>query len=437
MAGCGGGQSGSSIPGSGDPGSPPPRTSAISHVVIIVQENRTFDDLFKGYPGADSAKSGMNSKGESVPLIPEPLTADYDISHSHTSFLTEYANGKLNGFDLARSHCHWRKGDPPCLKRELRAYAYVPRGDIAEYWEMARANVLADRMFESNQGPSFPAHQYLLSGTSTIQDGSNLRASEEPSAPSGRFTGGCDSPTGSLGTVIDQYGNEDKSVFPCFDRTSLLAFANSNSVSWRYYQAGGTDGPWHAPDAILPIRHSASYENVVGRPADVLTDISNGQLASIVWVTPTARESDHAGLTDGSGPSWVASVVNAVGESSYWKSTAIFVVWDDWGGFYDHVAPKAYNSYELGFRVPLIVISPYAKAHYVSHVHYEFGSILKFVEQTFDLPSLGTTDKRANPLADCFDFKQSPRPFKHIASKHSAAYFLHQPISDENPDDDW
>lgn len=405
--------------------------------MIIVQENRTFDNLFKDFPGADSAKSGLNSKGQTVPLKPAPLTAPYDISHSHSSFLTEYANGQLNGFNLARSHCHWLKGDPPCLKREQRAYAYVPRADIAEYWEMAKANVLADRMFESNQGPSFPAHQYLVSGTSTIEDGSNLRASEEPRAPSGRFTGGCDSPKGSLGLVIDQYGNEDKSVFPCFVRSSLMAFANQDSVSWSFYQAGGTDGPWHAPDAVLPIRHSPSYENVVGRPADVLTDIAGGRLADIVWVTPTALESDHAGLTNGSGPSWVASVVNAVGESSYWKSTAIFVVWDDWGGFYDHVAPKAYNSYELGFRVPLIVISPYAKAHYVSHVHYEFGSILKFVEHTFDLPSLGTTDKRANPLTDCFNFKQKPRPFKHIRSKYSAEYFLRQPISDENPDDDW
>jgi phospholipase C len=405
--------------------------------VIIVQENRTLDNLFRGFPGADTAQSGINSKGQTVPLKPSLLTARYDISHSHTSFLTEYANGKMNGFDLARSHCHWRKGDPPCLNRRQRAYVYVPRSEIPEYWEMAKEYVLADRMFETNQGPSFPAHQYLVSGTSTIEDGSNLRASEEPRTPSGKFTGGCDSPQGSLGLVIDQYGNEDKSVFPCFDRTSLMAFANTHSVSWRYYQAGGTDGPWHAPDAVQPIRDSGSYDNVVGRPAEVLTDIENGQLASVVWVTPTARESDHAGLTDGSGPSWVASVVNAVGESSYWKSTAILIFWDDWGGFYDHVAPKIYNSYELGFRVPLIVVSPYAKAHYVSHVHYEIGSTLKFIERTFGLPSLGTTDERANPLSDCFDFSQSPRPFRHIRSKFPAAYFLHQPISDENPDDDW
>ena len=168
----------------------------------------------------------------------------------------------------------------------------------------------------------------------------------------------------------------------------------------------------------------------------MLEDIDRGYLADVSFVTPSAAESDHSGRNNGSGPSWVASIVNRIGESQYWNSTAIIVIWDDWGGWYDHVPPKIFNSYELGFRVPMIVISPYAKPNYVSHVPYEFGSILKFIEETFDVASLNTTDVRATDLSDCFNFTGSPRPFKPIASKYSAAYFEHQPIDYESPDDD-
>jgi phospholipase C len=155
-----------------------------------------------------------------------------------------------------------------------------------------------------------------------------------------------------------------------------------------------------------------------------LTDIGNGTLSNVTWITPTAQSSDHPMLNDGSGPSWVASVVNAIGESQYWDSTAIFVTWDDWGGWYDHVAPPNYTSYELGFRVPLIVISPYAQNGYVSHTQHEFGSILKFTEEQLNLPSLGTTDERADDLSDCFNFNQSPTPFVTIPATIGPSYFL-------------
>jgi phospholipase C len=149
---------------------------------------------------------------------------------------------------------------------------------------------------------------------------------------------------------------------------------------------------------------------------------------------PTAVESDHSSVSNGSGPSWVASIVNAVGQSQYWNSTAIFVTWDDWGGWYDHVAPQIFNQYELGFRVPLIVISPYAKKAYVSHVQHEFGSILHYTEEQFGLNSIGYTDARADDLSDCFDYTQTPTPFKAIPAKYPASYFLHLPPSNEPVD---
>lgn len=130
------------------------------------------------------------------------------------------------------------------------------------------------------------------------------------------------------------------------------------------------------------------------------------------WVTPSKLDSDHPADHSDLGPSWVASVVNAIGESSYWPSTAIIVLWDDWGGWYDNVAPPQVNYTSLGYRVPTIVISPYAKPHSISHTEYNFGSILKFIEQNFGLGSLGTTDASANSMADVFDFTQPPIAFK-------------------------
>jgi phospholipase C len=174
----------------------------------------------------------------------------------------------------------------------------------------------------------------------------------------------------------------------------------------------------------------------VAPPSKVLADIANGALPNVVWVTPTAKASDHAKLTNGTGPSWVASVVNAVGESTYWDNTAIFLTWDDWGGWADHVAPVVYNSYELGFRVPAVIISPYTPKGYVSHRQHEFGSILKFVEKAFGLASLGTTDVRADDFSDCFNFKRTPRAFTPIPAPYGADYFLKQGGGNDPPDDD-
>jgi len=402
----------------------------IDHVVIIFQENRSVDDLFNGLPGADTVRYGENSKGKRVALQPIPLTAPYDLSHRHSAFLDDYRSGTNDGFDTEPSSCAVAT---VCIPRNVRAYGYVPHHEIAPYFAMAQQYAFGDRMFQTNQGPSFPAHQYIVSATSTITNGSSLRAAENPIQAVGSG-GGCDSPSGSLVQLIDPAGNETRKMYPCFSRISLMELLERKGLTWRYYQAAPGAGLWNGPDAIVGIRGSALYRaDVVTPSVRVLSDIANGKLANVVWVTPTALASDHARATDGSGPSWVAAVVNAIGESKYWNDTAIFVTWDDWGGWYDHVPPPVYNSYELGFRVPLIVISPYAKAHYVSHAQHEFGSILKFTEEIFGLPSLHATDVRADDLFDCFDFSAPPRKFKRIPAPDGPSYFLHQPSKE--PDD--
>jgi phospholipase C len=158
----------------------------------------------------------------------------------------------------------------------------------------------------------------------------------------------------------------------------------------------------------------------------------------VTWVIPNGKSSDHAGGNDNAGPSWVASVVNAIGNSPYWEDTAIFITWDDWGGWYDHVAPpiNPKNAYEYGFRVPLIVVSPYAKAASISHVTHHFGSILKYIEENFGLSSLGYADADADDLSDCFDYTQAPLTFHTIVAPLDANHFLLDQSPPTDPDDD-
>jgi phospholipase C len=177
--------------------------------------------------------------------------------------------------------------------------------------------------------------------------------------------------------------------------------------------------------------------------SQVLQDIANGQLAQVTWVIPDGAQSDHAESNNGSGPSWVAAIVNEIGNSQYWANTAIIITWDDWGGWYDHVAPKVVNDgvswgsgYVYGFRVPLVVVSPYAKAAYISHATHDFGSILKFIETTFSLSSLGYADAPADDLSDCFNLTQTPITFQKIPAALDAAHFINDKSPPTDPDDD-
>jgi phospholipase C len=381
--------------------------SPIRHVVIIFQENRSTDNLFQHLPGADVASFGTNSQGKHIPLHAASLDTSYDIAHSHTAFLTQYDAGKMNGFGLERNGC-------PAKLSRICPFGYVPSGENGPYMTMAEWYVFGDRMFQTNQGPSYPAHQYIISGDSLALPEYNEEVAENPGKTIHGFGGGCDAPSKEAVTLIDSYGYENQSAYPCFERPVLSDLVDAKGLTWRYYQDGMGEGLWKAMDSIRHVRYGGDYAYVTTPPDAILTDIKNNNLANVVWLTPRGPYSDHAGSHGARGPSWVAAVVNAIGHSPYWNSTAILVTWDDWGGWYDHVKPPMRTVYELGFRVPLIVISPYAKAGYVSHVQYEFGSLLKFTETSFGLASLGTTDAIANDLTDCFDFGQKPRPFKPI-----------------------
>jgi phospholipase C len=434
----------------------------IQHVVIIFQENRTPDNLFHDpvliARGADIASSGLNSIGQRIPLIPIDLGTtgnkpqNYDLNHAHAAFVSMYDGGKMDGANLI--HCAPAPNCPPRAHPDPQ-YRYVYPSDVAPYFAMAEQYTFGDRMFQTNQGPSFPAHQFILSGTSAPTATSPLFASENP-PNSDVLSVGCIAPDTMAVMMIDALGSESNQApqYPCFEHPTLTDLLDTRGLSWRYYtpNAGSI---WTAPDAIehicLPQKFNGTptcegtiwTNHVIIPQTQVFADIASGQLAQVSWIMPGGLQSDHPSSSDGSGPSWVAAIVNAIGNSAYWANTAIIITWDDWGGWYDHVAPKVVNDgvswgsgYTYGFRVPLIVVSPYARAAYISHVTHDFGSILKYIETNFNLPSLGFADARADDLGDCFDFTQSPLAFKRIAAQRTAAYFINDKRPPTDPDDD-
>ena len=417
------------------PGLARSQQNPIQHIVVIFQENRTPDNLFHDpvliAAGADIASSGLNSKGQIIPLKPISLATNYDLRHGHLAFLNQYDNGLMDGTDKNPASCI--KGAKFCPPSNP-GFKYVKAGDVAPYFQMAEQYVFADRMFQTNQGDSFPAHQFIISGTSAPTADSDLLALSNPlGLPHAISQTGCKAPTNEFVFMIDPLGVWTKQ-YPCFDHPTLTDLLDNQGISWRYYTptAGSI---WTGPNAISHIRFGPAWSNVIMKPTQVLTDISKGRLPAVSWVIPIWWESDHPGSPVSLGPSWVASIVNAIGASPYWNNTAIFITWDDWGGWYDHVAPPIISSYAYGFRVPLVIISPYAKQGYVSHVQHDFGSILKFTEKVFGLPSLGYADAKADDLSDCFDLLHW-HAFRRIQAPHDANYFLHTPLPVIGPDDD-
>ena len=416
-AGCG---SGGTIPGSSPTTTQTLPPSLIQHVVIIMQENRSFDNLFNGFPGADTVTSGLNGKTV-IQLKPLSLSGGPDVDHSHTSWWTDWDNGKMDGFG------HEVGSTSTAAATSLFAYSYVPQSDVQPYWDLAQRFTLGDRMFQSNTGPSFVAHQYMIAGQSG-------EASENPNSSS---AWGCDAPASTRVALVGPNGTDLPGVFPCFDYNTMADLLDAKGISWKYYAPGTTDSFYiiSAFDAIRHIRYGNDWNTKVISPeTNILTDIANGQLAQVTWVVPTFNHSDHPGSLP-EGPDWVASVVNAIGNSPFWNSTAIFVAWDDWGGWYDHVPPPQVDNMGLGFRVPLLVISPYAKTGYISHVTHESSGFLTYIEENFGLPSLGSRDVLADDYSDCFDYTQPPHPYLKVHTNLTPQFLLSEKPSGP-PDDD-
>jgi phospholipase C len=400
-----------------------PSPGQVTHVVFIVQENRSFDNLFQAYPGADTSATGFTSTGSLVSLKPTPLETPGSHGHFLVDFLGSYDNGKMDGFNLGTG--------------KLANYGYVPQSEVKPYWQMAQQFVLADRMFPSNIDASFVAHQYLIAG----------QAASTVDIPSANW--GCTGPPTDLISTLTSLRTYGPQVVPCFDYTTLADELMQAHLSWHYYAPpiNLNGGLWSAYQAVNHICGPISgyngactgpnwVANVTSPETQVLSDVPAGMLANVTWIVPDFANSDHPGSLSTTGPSWVASLVNTIGESPFWRTSVIFVVWDEWGGWYDHVPPPQLDVDGLGIRVPLLCISPYAAQGVVSHVQYEFGSVLRFAEDAFRLGRLSASDRRATSAAvGCLNFAQKPRAFVPIGTARQRIDFRHQRPSNRPPDD--
>jgi len=433
-------------------------STPISHIVLIVQENRTFNNLFATFPGGNGSTTGYELiSGQKVKtnLKEVSLVGQRNLNHSYSGFVIAYNNGAMDGFNLVKFSSTSR------LEKKA-PYVYVNPADIQPYWTMAEQYALANNFFTTQGSASFTAHQDLirggtcLSSAAACQNPSSYSVSLIDNPPYGKAWG-CDSAHGTTTNLITsnlQLKRGD-GPYPCtkdfpyypYTYQTLRDLLDAKSVSWKYYTpAIGSGGAiWNAFDAIAPVRYGSEWNNNVSSPeTNIFNDITDGNLANVSWVIPSGPNSDHPEKCGcDNGPSWVASVVNAIGNSQYWNSTAIIITWDDWGGFYDNVAPPVPrdNQGGPGLRVATLVVSPYSKlgygsqGGYISNTFYEFGSIVRYIEDNFNLGSLGTTDSTSNSIVDMLDYNQSPRQFQTIGSKYSRSFFLHQKPSNLPPDE--
>lgn len=479
---CGGG--GQTSPPLAMTPQPQPQVSTFRHIVVIFQENRTPDNLFQGLCSAPFGSSAscsatpaagqydvqtdgwLDQKSASGVIHPAtvPLASKYDMDHSHAAFAAmcdaDTVTGACRMDGTARVACMGN-----CAKQPGFRYVDNSTGILNPYLQFATQYGWANYMFQTNQGPSFPAHQFIFGGTSAptaMDDAAGVFASENVSgggAAGLAATAGCIAPMNTTVQLIDPNGIEDPSnkIYPCFEHNTLPDVLPA-SVTWRYYTPGA-GSIWTAPDAIRHICESNGpggqclgqiwSTNVDLTPADILRDIGNCNLRSISWVMPSGANSDHARINDGGGPSWVASIVNQIGGSTscdggsgYWKDTAILITWDDWGGWYDHEPPTVLSSpqggYQYGFRVPLIVVSPYTPKGYIDNSRHDFGSALRFIEHNFGVQQgvLNFADARAQDRLDgFFNFAQSPRTFQTVDAPKSAQFFLNDTRPMTDPDD--
>ena len=420
----------------------------IRHVVIVMQENRSFDSYFGTYPGADGIPGLAGHPGK-LPCLPDPqkhhcVGPYHDTSpinfggpHGHTNAVGDIDGGRMNGFIVQAERgralaCRPHPNSPYCSRHPKRpdVMGYHDWREIPNYWEYASRFVLQDHMFESDSSWSLPSHLYLVSGWSArcTRRGDPLScrsAVENPGSPPG-------APGNTTGKPPD------------YAWTDLTYLLHRYGVSWSYYvktggqpdcadnqmfcapvpQSSSTPGIWNPLPYFDTVREDGQLRNVAPL-RDFFRALARDRLPAVSWVVPSQTVSDHptAKITDGQ--AYVTGLIDSIMRSRVWDSTAIFLAWDDWGGFYDHVKPPRVDAEGYGLRVPALVISPYARRGFIDHQVLSFDAYLKFIEDDFlDGARLNPkTDGRPDPrpdvrenepilgnLARDFRFDQKPRP---------------------------
>jgi phospholipase C len=338
-------------------------STPLSHAIVVMLENHTFDSYYGAFPGVNGVAS---------PPAPNPLHSD--IIHSHCHYLASFTPPDASGFDGAGKVTY-------------------QESDIPIYWNYAKQFGLSDNFFTSAATSSTPNHLYMIAA----QSGNMFDTTHNE--------GSCGAPANHVILSMDSNGTEYLQ-YPCANINSVPQLLTEAGVSWRFYSG---EDVWMAPNFIA---NTAGSPHLSKNPYEIIQHIQNGTLHNVSWVCPSDVESDHPANPIGPPQNFIAQIVNAAMASTYWDNLAIFVTWDDWGGFYDHVQPPVVDVHGLGPRVPLLVISPFSKPGYISHQQGEFSSFCKFMEVNWSLPSLGQRDGLAgtSDLMDFFDFTQAPQP---------------------------
>jgi phospholipase C len=369
--------------------------SAIQHFVFIIKENRSFDMYFGTFPGADGATSGTLSTGQVIPLQHAADAVSRNPGYKWLDGLLAMDYGKMDQFDLETSGS---------LNGDNLAYSQLYESDIPNYFAYARAFSLSDHMFASLHGPSYPAHLYMIAAQSGGAVGNFV----------GKQIWSCKAPADTTVEIVDSKGHVTNQ-FPCFDFPTLGDVLESANTSWTYY--AHVDTNWNAYASINHVRNTPLWAEHIVSETQFLTDAQNGNLPAVSWLVPLSLYSEHASdiysptiNSSCVGENWTVQQINAIMQGPDWPTTAIFVTWDDWGGWYEHLPPPTLDQYGFGPRVPLLIISPYAKPGYISHIPSEFSSFLKIVEERFGFLPLTARDAAANDMLDAFDFTQAPLP---------------------------
>lgn len=364
----------------------------IKHIIIFVRENRSYDNLFGLYPGGDgTSRARVGNRTIKMPPTPDLVRGDL----LGTSEATRLAinGGKMNLFDKV----------PDAIQngKDIADTEYPP-SEMADYWKYAKKFALADHFFSTLASSSFPNHLELVSGTNV---GGVI---DNPYAKGSVSSWGCDA---AKRTLVPVYVNSQRKLaFPCFKAKALVDEANAAGVSWKYYaaQRGQLGYVWSTLDAIKHIRHSPQWTTNVVPFDNLMQDVQSGNLPALSWVTTGLTDSEHPGSSECTGQNWTVQQINAIMASKEWSSTVILVTWDDYGGFYDHVAPPRESIYSLGPRVPLLVISPFSRSG-TYHGQLDHRSIIKFVETEYHLPHIMHYDRYLSGLGGMLNTSQKPK----------------------------
>jgi len=424
----------------------------VRHVVLIVQENRTFDNLFGGpgpgvppgspspypsaYPGADATWP----PGVAASMVSTPIDDKGAGDGGHDAWACVNQSTPNARFSTAQWTAVSNNTIPPavCQNGDHSFFRYVPQDQRTIYWQIAREYGLGDEFFAATNSASYPPHQFIVAGDASFTMPGNAPYDEREWWLADQPAADCSTTGSASGPVVGPSVFSMRVTTPdnrvgCYDRPTYADRLNAANVSWTHYTTaipptdiGVFDGfinsvAWSGPTHVL---HGGHF-----LPAtQVLDDAKAGKLPEFVWVKPPCiRQSDHPGQGGHNGPNWVGSVINAIGDSSEWSSTVIFVIWDDWGGFYDHVVPPTPPPWQLGrgVRIPFLVISPYlARRGEVVHTAGHPGSIMRFVDDLYGTAPLTAFDRDAPDLAGWFDFSasRSRTPFQTIPGAAAQPY---------------